>query len=339
MKLYKLILTITFIVGVFVIGTLLYFRQQYYEYIYKSGYNNPIYPIKFQINKGDTLNVISEKLYIYKIIDKQWVFKWYVQQKNLSQSLQAGTFVINKDNNIPQITDILTGKTVNQLKITIPEGYNIAQIDQLLSNKNLIKSGEFIKCTQTCDFSEFKFLDQNKTNKLEGYLFPDTYHIDLNQFQVKILIFNMLTLFEKKITPYTTDIKHRDYTLDEIINVASMIEKEAIIDQERAMISDVIWKRLESNMFLGIDATLRYEKNNWKTELTNDDIQNNSLYNTRKKLGLPPTPISNPGIKSIKAALYPKKNNYYYYLHDQKKEIHFSKTLNEHNQNVYKYLR
>ena len=117
-----------------------------------------------------------------------------------------------------------------------------------------------------------------------------------------------------------------------------MIEREANLDAEMPMIADVLWKRLDEGIHLGVDATTRYELNEWKRPLYTADFQKDSPYNTRKKYGLPPTAISNPGIKAIRAAVYPKKNKYYYYLHDRKGQIHWGKTHDDHVRNKQQYL-
>jgi UPF0755 protein len=336
MKLFKIIILIV------VLGLAGYF---YLNYLYQKHLTTPFREgvsevTQIQIEQGSSLNQIAKILDQKNIIEFQWVFKWYVQKQNLSQKLQAGTYYIAPNLTILEITDILVGNTKSQMKITIPEGYTISQIDQLLSQKGILETGEFITKTNTYDPNSYSFLNSlNRKNRLEGYLFPDTYFIDLQQFNADLFLTMLLNNFQNQISNLTEDINQQQYNLDQIINMAAMIEREASTDKERPIIAGILWKRLENRIPLGVDATLRYGLNNWEKSLTVSDLKNDNPYNTRIYPGLPPAPIANPGLKSIKAAINPEKSPYYYYLHDSDGNIHYAKTLEEHVKNKEQYLR
>jgi len=128
------------------------------------------------------------------------------------------------------------------------------------------------------------------------------------------------------------------HTLNEIVIVASMIEREANNEEEMPQIADVLWKRLNERIHLGVDATTRYELNEWKRPLYTSDFEKDTPYNTRKHYGLPPTAISNPSLPALRSAVYPQSTPYYYYLHDLKGRVHFSKNYDEHLKNKKMYL-
>ncbi len=287
--------------------------------------------VSVTIPKGTSLQSISEVLYDYELIRDAWVFRIFVKKQGLANKLQAGDYVIQKNLTFAEITEILQSAKSEEIRVTIPEGSTIKQIDEILTKKSLIEKGDFEQCTSFCDFGF-------SASNLEGFIFPSTYFVNPNNFSSKKFIQRLYREFEKQIEPLRKDILESGRTTNEIIIVASMIEREANSDEEMAMISDVIWKRLDSQMYLGIDATTRYELNDWKRPLLTADFQSDSPYNTRRKIGLPPTAISNPGLRAIKAAIHPQKTEYWYYLHDRKGQVHFSKDLEEHNRYKAQYL-
>lgn len=290
--------------------------------------------IQVSVIPGANLEQITTQLADKDLIRDPWVFKLFVRWNQLSTKLQAGEYVIQRNLTMQEITDILqTGKT-KEMKITIPEGYTIEQIDDLLARKGLIAPGDFKTCTATCGFS---FSEDN----LEGYLFPSTYYVPVSSFSSKAFIERLYRTFHQQISDLKAKIQNSERSLDQIVKVASMIEREGFGDNqtEKAMISDVIWKRLDEGIPLGIDATTRYAKNDWKGPLYTADFETNDPYNTRRFRGLPPTAISNPGLNALQAAVSPKSNEYYYYLHDQTGQIHFAVDLDGHNANKRRYLR
>ena len=233
------------------------------------------------------------------------------------------------------------------VRITIPEGYNIKQIAQLLYEKKLIKStDEFIDLTNKLKF-DYLFLDEIKRNenKLEGYLFPDTYEFD-KKITEKEIIQRMLDNFNEKFIPiFYKKSKELKMTVDQIITLASIIEREAKINSDRKIVSSVFYNRLnnknKSLKLLQSCATIQYiifnKEGKVKDKLTEKDTKIDNLYNTYLYQGLPPGPIASPGILSIEAALYPENTNYLYFVAKGDGSHAFSKTLNEHNAAKNKY--
>ncbi len=287
--------------------------------------------VSFEIPRGSTLSEITEILKTKGLIRDEFVFRIFAKWNNVAEKFQSGEFIIQKNLKMAEISEILQHGKSTEMKITIPEGSTVTQIDSILARKSLIKMGEFEKCANFCDFSF-------KLDSVEGFLFPSTYFVNPKTFSVKKFVERLHKNFNIKIAPFRLEIADSSRTLSELVIVASMIEREANLKSEMPKISDVIWKRLKEGMLLGIDATTRYELNEWKRPLYTEDFENPSPYNTRKNRGLPPTAISNFSTGAFIAALRPEKNDFYYYLHDKNGTIRFAKDLAGHNENKRKYL-
>jgi len=212
--------------------------------------------------------------------------------------------------------------------VTIREGWRDEEIATKLAKELDIPEKEFLRIAE------------------QGKMFPDTYRVPRDASAAAIVTI-LKENFNKKITPaMLSDIRKGSLTLEQVIVLASIIEREGKTSEDRPMIAGILLNRLEQGWPLETDATLQYalgyqtkEKSWWKKELTNDDKTVDSPYNTYKNPGLPPAPISNPGIQAITAAIYPKKSDYMFYLHDKKGGIHYARTLEEHNRNIEAYLR
>lgn len=194
---------------------------------------------------------------------------------------------------------------------------------------------------------QFSFLqDKPKYYGLEGFLFPDTYRV-FTDASAQDVIIKMLDNFDKKLTAeMRAEIARQGKTIYEIVIMASLIEKEAPIDyndpdnRNAKIVSDIFWGRLKTNQALQSDATLSYLLNDSNPAHSGEDLKIDSPYNSYKYRGLPPTPICNPGIKAIEAAIYPIKTDYNYFLTSlDGKNIYYAKTYQEHLQNKYKYLK
>lgn len=289
--------------------------------------------VSFTIPKGSSVQRVADILEDKEVVRDSWSFYVYARWNGGANKLQAGEYILPRNLTYAEVFEILqTGKS-KEMKVTIPEGSTIKQIDDILARKNLIRPGEFEQCTNTCTFSF-------RVGSFEGYLFPSTYFINPQTFTVKGFIKRLYDNFQVHFSKYKADITAAGRTFEQVIIVASMIEREAFGDslEEKKIISGIIWKRLDEGIHLGIDATTRYELNDWKRPLYTEDFQTNSPYNTRRTLGLPPTAISNPSMDSIKAAVYPQDSPYYYYLHDRTGKIRFGETNADHVKNKEKYL-
>lgn len=289
--------------------------------------------VSITITTGSSLSTISNLLEEYELVRDGWSFQWFVRWKKLASALQAGEYVIPRNLTFSEVADVLQHGKSAEIRITIPEGSTIAQIDAILSKKSLIESDDFIACTNFCDLGF-------RVSSLEGYLFPSTYYVNPKTFTSKKFVQRLYNTFQQQTSDLMRKVQESGRTLNEVVIVASMIEREAFGDnlEEKRKIADVIWKRLDERIHLGIDATTRYELNEWKRPLYTEDFDSDSPYNTRRTLGLPPTAISNPGNDSLSAAVDPLATEFYYYLHDNSGQVHFGRTLEEHNVNKREYL-
>ena len=334
----------------FLVGILLIALMSLGIYIYKSwSYHRALSArpvaeaterIRFEITSGQTAKEIAQKLQDANLIVSDWAFLWYINDQKLTSALQSGTHYLYQSMTIPEGVEVLTNKRYTEIDLVIPEGYTIAQIDAKLASPkfNLIRPGEFINACQTFTKDEYPFLAS--TNSLEGYLFPATYQLVTEKFSTDGLIRKMLAAFDREIyTPYQTAIRTSPRSLNDLVIMASLLEREAKNKaEERAIISGILWKRLDNNWYLGVDAALRYELNNWSEEITYQELQNATPYNTRKVRGLPPTAIGNPGQSAFKAALQPQTSDYWYYLHDEEGQVHYAVDSQEHGSNKSNFL-
>ena len=220
--------------------------------------------------------------------------------------------------------------------MTIPEGYTTKQIVELLVEKNVCVEEDLWKAVKSADF-KYDFLagaEKGTETRLEGFLFPDTYEFYIND-KAETVLGKLLSNFNSKVTEeMRADMKDADISFAELITIASLVEREAKLDEERATVSSVIHNRLDNSKaypYLQIDATIQYLTGRVPTS---DDLKIDSPYNTYLYGGLPPTAIANPGIASIKAALYPEDTGYYYYVARDDGSHIFSKTLDEHNKAI-----
>lgn len=248
-------------------------------------------------------------------------------------TLKSGEYEI-KYKNVFQILKMLIIGQSRVHKITIPEGYTTNQIANLLSKQKLINKEVFIKLAKDNIFCNELNIP---VNQLEGYLFPDTYFFIPNITEKEIVKI-MVNRFKKVMkNEYINRAKELNLSIHEIITLASLIEKEAKVEEERFLISAVFHNRLKKNLRLCSCASVRYSLLKFKEPLTLEDLKVNSKYNTYKYIGLPPSPIANPGKKSIYAALYPAKSNFLYFVSKNDGTHKFSITLKEHIIAKHKY--
>lgn len=321
---WKIIISIAILVGL---------AGGYFYYLAPFSYKERS-PQHFIVQPTESIGSIARRLEDDNLIRSAWAFKAYLKLTG-KIIVQPGTYDLSPHQNLPQIASLIASGDTANVSVTIPEGYTLAQIAELIEKKNLTSKEEFLQIANNFP-PDYDFLKSRPANKsLEGFLFPDTYRFIKGN--ATLITRQMLDNFGSK---YRADIKEDlgDKNLYEILTVASMVEREAQKDEDRSLIAGVIYNRLKIGMRLDIDATVRFVINNWKDPLTKADLSIDSPYNTRRYVGLPPGPICNPGLASIKATLHPADHKYYYYLTDYEGITHYAKTLNEHNQNKLKYL-
>ena len=268
------------------------------------------------IPEGAGTSEIADILKENKLIGSKLSFRISSRINGYDGTFKQGTYEIDTGLTQIQIMDLLqSGEVATDNKITIPEGYNTRQIAAKAEKLGICTAQEFIEEANTGVF-EYDFLEglPDREYRLEGYLFPDTYFLTENM-TAHDLIDMMLSRFEQMYTvEYQNAVASSGYTLDEIVTIASMVEKEITVDEERARAAGVIYNRLDEDMSLGIDATVLYAVGRDSGSLTQEELQTDSPYNTRLNKGLPLGPISNPGEASFRAAVMPENNNYLYYV-------------------------
>lgn len=284
------------------------------------------------IAKGMSVTSIADLLYEKKLIRDPLVFRLYIRKNGLTNALQAGEYVVQQNLTPAEVIDVLSLGKSKEMKITIPEGTTLAQLDEMMAKKGFFEPGELKSCAATC---EFPFISAS----LEGFLFPSTYYVVPENLTPKSFLTRLYNTFHQQVEPLKRDIAASGRSLEDVVNVASMVEREAFNDSEMPMVAGIIWKRLEEGIPLGIDATTRYELNDWTNPLYAVDLQRDTPYNTRTRQGLPPTAISNPGLNALTAAARPEASDYLFYLHDANGRIHYGRNLQEHQANKAKYIR
>lgn len=287
-------------------------------------------PSVFVIPKGQALGIIGRRLEEDGYIKNAFLFKLMVKQKNFEKKLQAGSFSVSPSMELDTIIFTLT-KGTNDVWITIPEGWRSEEIAESLDRLELseFNKDEFVK----------------STFNVEGTLFPDSYLVPKTISTSEVIELLTSTFEQKVMSKYSDDFNSSNLSFEELMVLASIIEREARSYEQMRKVSGILYNRLKIGMALQVDATLQYIKgyNNvngsWWTPPLAVDKELDSSFNTYKITGLPPSPICNPGLDAIKAALFPLPSNNLYYLHDKNGVLHVAEDLSGHNQNIFRFLQ
>ena len=296
-----------------------------------------------EVTADDTVSTIADKLEDAGLIQYKWFFKLFASVADAKDKIGTGTYELNTDMDYRALIVGMHNSSGNlnsdTVRITIPEGYTVSQIIHLMAEKGVNTEENLLEAAKTASFS-YEYINNNSEDisRLEGYLFPDTYDFYLNEKPANA-INRLIKNFDSKLDDdLLAQAEARGYDLKKIITIASLIEKETD-GTDQAKIASVIYNRLEGSGdkggtygLLQIDAALLYALPDHEGPITNTDKQTDSKYNLYKYAGLPPTPIANPGLAAIEAALEPDTTDYYYYALGKDGKHHFSKTLQEHNE-------
>ena len=294
---------------------------------------------RFVIPKGRSATQIGGALFEERLIRNPLVFKIYVQVTGKAKKIQSGQYTLSPNFTLKEIVVRLTSGP-EELWVTIPEGLRREEIvEKFISGLEM--DGE-----ESSVFRQ-EFLAESEGQ--EGFLFPDTYLFP-REATASQVVSKLRNTFEAKTESLQEDIGRSNYTLNEIVTLASIIERETKKGDERPTVAGIYYKRLENGVLLQADATVQYAvadercpvngvQCNWWPVITRQDWEINSPYNTYKFPGLPPAPIASPGLTSLEAAVSPLESDYWYYIHDKDGIIHFASTLEEHNRNVNIYLK
>lgn len=297
-------------------------------------------PHDFLITKGQSVNGIAIKLQKEGLVKNSLAFKILVKVTGKDKKIQAGEYQLSPNLSLMQIANTLvSGPT--EFWVTYPEGLRREEI-ALRTIKTLGLEGK-----EAQDFwNEFLLKSEGK----DGFLYPDTYLFSKNVHAATV-VEKLYSTFNNKVTPQMeADVRKTGMSLNQVVILASLVERETKSDEERPIVVGILLKRIKAGWPLQTDATLQYfvatkqcgsgylPDCEWWKPPTIADKTTKSPYNTYLNKGMPPSPISNPGISSIKAVIYPQDSDYWFYLHDSQGKIHYAKTIEEHNDNIRKYL-
>lgn len=275
----------------------------------------------FVVEQGDNVRAVAYNLKTQGLIRDPIVFFLITKQSGLDKKIQAGTFRFSPSMTTAEIAEGLTHAT-SGVWITIPEGLRATEIAKL-----------FKKYMPLYEDSWIETLQEN-----EGYLYPETYQFP-KEATIEYIVTHMRNIFENRYETIATS--QTSLSKEEIVILASLIEREALKNEERPVISGILHNRLEIGMALQVDATIQYAKGEtngkWWSPISVADYTFPSAYNTYRNTGLPPAPISNPGLESLKAAANPASVDYLYYLHDKNRIIRYAETNTQHEANKERY--
>ncbi|WP_053367230.1 endolytic transglycosylase MltG [Bacillus sp. FJAT-27245] len=325
-------------------------------YLYVKSALEPVDPSSKEIKEvaipiGSSVSGIAETLEKNGIIKNARIFKYYVKFNNES-GFMAGDYKMTAAMSMPEIIKSLkTGKVVLKEKhrLAVPEGKQLAEIATLMAKVTgktqeevfqRLNDREFVKglMAKYPDLLTNEIFGEKVKYPLEGYLFPATYPISKENTTVDELVYEMLDKTQAMLSPYSKRMKEKKYTPHQLLTMASLIEEEASGKADRHKISSVFYNRIDAGMPLQTDPTVLYAQGKHKDRVLYKDLEVDSPYNTYKYTGLPPGPIANAGKMSIEAALNPEETDFYYFLASKDGQVHFSKTLQEHNRLKAKYI-
>jgi len=295
------------------------------------------------IKEGQGANEISSLLFREGLVKNKFIFEIYLWLKNLEDKLQAGEYRLKSGMSIKELVNILVkGIGSREREIKVIEGWTVKDIADYLEREGITKKEVFMEAVINYKEGETKYeflKDKAKEATLEGFLFPDTYRIYYDA-KAEEIIQKMLDNFNRKLTiKMREDIKKSGRTIFEVVTLASILEKEVPNKEDQAKVADLFYRRLKVGIPLQADSTVNYITGKKVNRISKEDAKIDSPYNTYKYRGLPPGPISNPGLGAIEAAIYPIKNNYWYFLTTPDGQVIFSKTLEEHNAAKARYLK
>ena len=275
----------------------------------------------------------EEKLQKEGFVKSAWAFNFALNLKKFGTKIDPGAYKISKSMNVWRVAEIISSDPYMKW-VVIPEGLRKEEIANILAI-NLGWSDEVKK----------NWIEKNTTGDLdfiEGVYFPDTYLIPKDESPEDVAK-RLRLKFEEKFIPYSKEAIKQNIKWTTVVKMASIIQREAGSKDDMPLISGILWNRLNKKMRLDVDCSLQYARgdkgNGWWAPISLEDKKIESPFNLYVNKGLPPNPISNPGLDALKSVLYPEKTSCLFYLHDNSKAIHCAKTYEEHLQNIDKYLK
>ena len=288
----------------------------------------------FVIRPGTPVVNTSKNLKSEGLIKNSLAFRLLVAQMGIGKNIQAGDFRLSPSMSSREIASQLTHGAVD-IWVTLPEGLRVEEQAAIIEEK--LKFGQ----NDSYQFNKNEYIKVAE----EGYMFPDTYLIPKDA-STKFVADKLRQTFDLKVNESIfTGAKAKNLTKSQLVTLASLIEREAKTSEEKPIVAGILINRLNAKIALQVDATVAYAKgydsaqNTWWPQVSTQDYQTiKSTYNTYLSTGLPPGPIASPGLESIRAAANPADTEYLYYLHDSEGNIHYAKTIDEHNKNIQEFL-
>ena len=304
-------------------------------------------PVAFIVEPGETAGDIALRLKRLGLINDAELFRQFAQYQEADSRLEAGRYELRADMTMEEIIESLQHGRLEEVTVTVPEGWRAEQIAEMLTEEMSMDGHGFLALVQGGDF-DYEFLqDRPPGATLEGFLFPDTYYLPVQPTALDI-IERMLANFGQRFTFELRQVAaEREMTIHQVVTLASIVEREAVVAEERPVIAGVFLNRLSTDMTLDACPTVQYALGYqedtgqwWKTPLMLEELAHiDSPYNTYLHRGLPPGPICNPGLASIRAVLEPVESDYLYFLAKGDGSHAFARTFEEHLQNQQKYQR
>lgn len=299
--------------------------------------------IVVEIPSGSTTNDIADILYESNLIKNTRTFNYHAEKTGSDSKLKAGSYVLSKNMNADELLQVLIkgGSSGNTANITVIEGLILEDVAISISEQLGLSYDKLFEIMNNTEMfkDDFEFLKDNPDiNNLQGYLMPDTYNVYINSSEEDIVKIMLSQFDDFYITEIKSKLENSKLSFLEIINLASIVEKEALLDEERDEVAAVFLNRIDIDMKLQSCATVNYARGEWKERLTYEDIAIDSPYNTYVIEGLPPTPINSPGRVSIKGVLEPADVDYLFFVAKGDGSHYFSKSYDEHIDAAGEYL-
>lgn len=282
------------------------------------------------VREGMDAGSVLEELKARGIVESSLPFWWEVKLGGLEDKFKTGTYLFHPGMDTSEVVAMLVNGETTAITFTIPEGFGVKEIAERLEGEGLVEKGEIAEAAK--DFYPYSYVEHRADTRYaaEGFLFPDTYTIDADMSAKEILAM-MARDFDERLTPAMREkAQAMNLSIYDLVTLASLVEKEARYAEDRPMIAQVFLKRLELGMPLQSDTTLQYLLDAPKEDVSLEDTEIDSPYNTYQHMGLPPGPIASPGLASIEAVLNPSPTDYVYFVADRSGHNHYSHTYEEH---------
>jgi UPF0755 protein len=303
---------------------------------------DPAVTVDLEVEEGETAGAVVAQLERVGVVSDGRLLEGFLRYRGLDTGIQAGRYQLSGEMTITELAQTLQRASLSEYSITVLEGWRREQIADLIDRRPFAFDGAtFLSASQTPPADSPLAEQLAGVPSLEGFLFPDTYQLP-PESRAEDLVARMLENFQERVSPeLRAGFREQDLTLVEAVSLASIIEREAVIPEERPVIASVFLNRIRAGMRLEADPTVQFALGRgpdgtwWKSTLTAEDLKDPSVYNTYVHPGLPPGPIANPGLESLRAVAFPAETGYFFFRArcDGSGEHVFSETFEEHLQN------